>query len=73
MGKVVGKPYRGKLDVRFDEGLEEIYAYAYPYQILDGWRSPWKDRFQQHAYMHNIALLYSATKEGDRNESYRTA
>jgi hypothetical protein len=40
-------------------GLEEIYAYAYLYQILNGWRSPWKDRFQQHAYTHNIALLYS--------------
>jgi hypothetical protein len=39
-------------------GLEEIYAYAYLYQILNGWRSPWKDRFQQHAYTHNIALLY---------------
>jgi hypothetical protein len=22
MGKVVGEPYRGKLDVRFDEGAE---------------------------------------------------
>jgi len=24
MGKVVGEPYRGKLDVRFDEGDEGI-------------------------------------------------
>ena len=23
---VVGKPYRGKLDVRFDEGVEGIYS-----------------------------------------------
>jgi hypothetical protein len=47
-------------------GLEEIYAYAYPYQILNGWRNPWKDRFQQHAYIHNIALLYSSRKNEKR-------
>ena len=30
-GKVVGKPYRGKLDVRFDEGTGGNVLYEGPY------------------------------------------
>ena len=36
MEKVVGKPYRGKSDVRFDEGAGGIVQYVGITQMLNG-------------------------------------
>jgi len=65
-GKVVGKPYWGKPDVRFDEGPEESrWTWAPPRCLMDIGRSARSNSPDDGAC--TTALLYCAFKVGNEH------